>query len=269
MNQLFLLLLCYLLDSNIVFVLAHVLTVAVLRFFESFPSTEHQEQSLLSKPCIFPSDTNNTQEWPCSSSALLFFRFISTAVCVPSAEHCTCIPSCYANVSSGTSLHRHAPCIFWGNFTHMYKSWYCEPFHSRFKPLICVSADIPAQICASTSGAWSVASDVLSLPWCSGVHAHAATYVCWASGPECPHGLLPHGSSLPPWFNSDGGRWIWCWCSLHSRQQCFHPSEYPSGSMISRRRDYYKMLLTCSSSNVWVREYVRVVPDVWVCSSLL
>lgn len=117
----------------------------------------------------------------------------------------------------------------------IYKSWHFEPFYSRFKPLISVSADIPAQICASTSGAWSVASDVLSLPWCSGVHAHAATYVCWASGPECPHGLLPHGSSLPPWFNSDGGRWIWCWCTLHSRQQCFHPSEYPSSSMIWQR----------------------------------
>lgn len=48
---------------------------------------------------------------------MLFCRFISTAGCVPSAEHCTCIPSCYANVSSGTSLHRHTTCIFWGNYS--------------------------------------------------------------------------------------------------------------------------------------------------------
>lgn len=42
-------------------------------------------------------------------------RFISTAGSVPSAEHCTRLPSCYANVSSGTSLHRHTPRIFWGD----------------------------------------------------------------------------------------------------------------------------------------------------------
>lgn len=53
---------------------------------------------------------------------MLFCRFISTAGCVPSAEHCTCIPSCYANVSSGTSLHRHTTCIFWGNYC-IYKSY--------------------------------------------------------------------------------------------------------------------------------------------------
>lgn len=68
------------------------------------------------------------------------------------------------------------------------------------------AADIPAQIRASTSGAWSDASDVLSLPWCSGVHAHAATHVSWAGGSECPHGLLSHGTYVPPWFNSDGGQ---------------------------------------------------------------
>lgn len=97
--------------------------------------------------------------------------------------------------------------------------------------IVSVYADIPAQICASTSGAWSVASDVLSLPWCSGVHAHAATHACWASGSECPHGLLPHGNRVPAWFNSDGGRWLWCGCSLQCRQQRFHPSEYSQRSV--------------------------------------
>lgn len=43
-----------------------------------------------------------------------FYRFISTAGSVPSTEHCTRLPPCYANVSSGASLHRHTPCIFWG-----------------------------------------------------------------------------------------------------------------------------------------------------------
>ncbi len=167
---------------------------------------------------------------------MLFCRFISTAGCVPSAEQCACIPSCYANVSSGTSLHRHTTCIFWGNYCiHMC----CAIAQSiltmnSFKLVfsISVSADIPAQICASTSGAWSGASDVLSIPWYSGVHAHAAAHACWASGPECPHGLLSHGSRVPHWFNSDGGGGLWCWCSLHSRQRCFHPSEYPPSSMI-------------------------------------
>lgn len=67
-------------------------------------------------------------------------------------------------------------------------------------------ADIPAQICASASGAWPVASDVLPLPWGSGVHAHAATHVCGPGGSECTHGLLSHGSRVPCRLHSDGGR---------------------------------------------------------------
>lgn len=177
---------------------------------------------------------------------MLFCRIISTAGCVPSAELCTCIPSCYANVSSGTSLHRHTTCIFWGNsniyitsqiVTQVTPNNIIVRVLSGFKPVLFFSsdsADIPAQICASTSGAWSGASDVLSLPWCSDVHAHAATNVCWACGPKCPHGLLSDGSRVPPWLNSDGGQRLWCWCSLHSRQQCFHPSEYPPAEITQR-----------------------------------
>lgn len=120
----FLLLYYFLTSQHLLFVLACVpffviSDISNAEILTSFPSTEQQGKSSLSKPCIIPLDTNNTQEWPCSSSTLLFFRFISTAACVPSAEHCSCIPSCYANVSSGTSLHRHAPCIFWGNVSHL------------------------------------------------------------------------------------------------------------------------------------------------------
>lgn len=46
-----------------------------------------------------------------------------------------------------------------------------------------VSADIPAQIYAPTSGAQSGGTYVLSLPWCPDVYAHAATYAGWANGP--------------------------------------------------------------------------------------
>lgn len=90
---------------------------------------------------------------------------------------------------------------------------------------VSLCADIPAQICASTSGAWSGAADVLSLPWPSGVHAHAATHAGGSGGPECPHGLLPHGSRLPPWINHDGGQRLRRRRSLHSRQQRLHPRE--------------------------------------------
>lgn len=102
---------------------------------------------------------------------------------------------------------------------------------NNLKP-VSASADIPAQICASTSGAWSGASDVIPLPWCSGVHAHAASYACWAGGPECPHGLLPHGSCVPAWLNSDSGWRLWCWSSLLGRQQRFHSSECPPRSQV-------------------------------------
>lgn len=163
---------------------------------------------------------------PLAQDKMLSFRLISTAVCVPSAEHRSCIPSCYANVSSGTSLHRHSPCIFWGKYYITFLFCFFFPVvRCGFKALISLSADIPAQICASTSGAWPVASDVLSLSWCSGVHAHAAAHVCWACGPERPHGLLSRGGCIPAWINSDDGRRLWCWCSLHRRHQRFHPSE--------------------------------------------
>lgn len=99
---------------------------------------------------------------------------------------------------------------------------------SQINPKPHLSADIPAQICASTSGAWPVASDVLSISWCSGVHAHAATHVCGPSGSECTYGLLPHGSGVPSGLHRDGGQRVWCWCSLHSRQQRQPPSEYPA-----------------------------------------
>lgn len=67
---------------------------------------------------------------------MLFCRFISTAGCVPSAEHCTCIPSCYANVSSGTSLHRHTTCIFWGNYYYIHNSWTREHNHNSWWPIL-------------------------------------------------------------------------------------------------------------------------------------
>lgn len=96
---------------------------------------------------------------------------------------------------------------------------------------MCAPADIPAQICASTSGAWSDASDVLSLPWCSGVYAHAASHGCWTSGTKCPHGLLSHGGHVSAWLNSNGGQWLRRRRSFHRRQQRFHPSEFRPSSM--------------------------------------
>lgn len=87
-----------------------------------------------------------------------------------------------------------------------YESCHCSQLSQQVNwKSTCLSADIPAQICASTSGAWSAASDVLSLPWGSGVHAHAAPHVCGPGGSECPHGLLSHGSCVPSRLHSDGG----------------------------------------------------------------
>lgn len=90
----------------------------------------------------------------------LFSRFISTAGRLPSAEHCTCIPSCYANVSSGTSLHRHTPCIFWGDCciheytdTSMYTSCHCNSPHSNlcsclqiYQPRYVLPPQVPGQL---------------------------------------------------------------------------------------------------------------------------
>lgn len=73
---------------------------------------------------------------------MLSFRLISTAACVPSAEHRTCISSCYANVSSGTSLHRHSPCIFWGKYYISFFHFFFPLVRCGFKALISLCLQI-------------------------------------------------------------------------------------------------------------------------------
>lgn len=166
---------------------------------------------------------------------MLFFRLISTAVGVPSAEHRACIPSCYANVSSGTSLHRHTPCIFWGKCHVMFMVTF--RFKTAFKDGLSLSLSVcrytSPDMCFHLRCLASCLRCPLPIPVlrCTCPCSHTCLLGQWVR--TCPWPTIKWGLYTPM-----GQQWWWrvaLTLALASQVEPVSPSQWVTVSHVSRR----------------------------------